>query len=187
MKYNNVEFDAIVATPGCGKSYLCDKYPNLFVDVDEEGLRCKYVVPENITREELEKTKGARTFPRRAHHEEYVRELYKKLDNFLKEGKILIAAPHSETIDYLINHNLKFCFVYPSFDMKDEIVRRLKMRGNPEETVKSNEEMFFEYYNSNVKESKSILHYEFKKDEYLEDIIQKFGIKLSPNTQNKEK
>ena len=61
------------------------------------------------------------------------------------------------------------------------------MRGNPEETVKSNEEMFFEYYNSNVKESKSILHYEFKKDEYLEDIIQKFGIKLSPNTQNKEK
>ena len=28
MKYNNIEFEAIVATPGCGKSYLCDKYPN---------------------------------------------------------------------------------------------------------------------------------------------------------------
>ena len=37
MEYNGKFFDAIVATPSCGKSYLCDKYPNLFVDVDEEG------------------------------------------------------------------------------------------------------------------------------------------------------
>ena len=62
MKYNNIEFEAIVATPGCGKSYLCDKYPHLIVDVDEVRLKCKYFVPENITREQLEATKGERTF-----------------------------------------------------------------------------------------------------------------------------
>ena len=57
MKYKGVEFEAIVATPGCGKSFLCDKYPEKYVDVDELRLRCKYFVPENITRNELEKTR----------------------------------------------------------------------------------------------------------------------------------
>ena len=99
MKYNNIEFEAIVATPGCGKSYLCDKYPNLFIDVDEERLRCKYIVPENITRAELEATKGDRPFERRAKHDEYIKDLYKKLDEYVSQGKILIAAPHPEAVD----------------------------------------------------------------------------------------
>lgn len=178
MKYINVEFDAIVATPGCGKSYLCDKYPQMFVDVDEVRLRCKYVVPEDITREQLEATKGDRPFPRRAKHDQYIADLYTKLDQFRKEGKILISAPHPEAIDYFVNNGIRFCFVFPGKQMKDEIVRRLTVRGNPAETIKNNGEQLDEFYDANIKENKSVLHYEFKKNEYLEDIIQKFGINL---------
>ena len=35
MEFNGKSFEAIIATPGCGKTFLCEKYPNKFVDVDE--------------------------------------------------------------------------------------------------------------------------------------------------------
>ena len=175
MEYNGIKFDAIVATPGCGKSYLCDKYPDKFVDVDEVRLRCKYVVPENITRAELEKTKGDRPFERRAHHDEYVKDLHNKLDEFVKQGKTLILAPHPEAIDYLVKNNIKFAFVFQGKDMKYELMERMRRRGNSEELVKQNADMFDKFYEMNKNENKSVIHYEFGKDEFLEDIIKKFG------------
>jgi len=179
MKFNNIEFDAVVATPGCGKSYLCDKYPKIFVDVDEERLRCKYIVPENITRAELEETKGNRYFERRAKHDEYIANLYEKLDNYLKEGKVLIAAPHPEAVDYLMSRGIKYCFVYPKADMKEEINQRFISRNNPAEFVKDNNDMFDEWLISNRADTRPAVHYEFGKGEYLEDIIRnKFEFKF---------
>ena len=178
MKYNEIEFSAIVATPGCGKSYLCDKYPDLFVDVDEVRLRCKYFVPEDITRQELEETKGNRKFKRRADYVEYVHDLHKKLDQYVKEGKTLIAAPHNEAIEYLINNNIKFCFVYPNDDMKEEIKRRMVIRGNNQKVVDEKYNDLERYLVSNKKENKSAVHSVFKKDEYLEDILRLFGHKF---------
>lgn len=171
MEYNGKVFDAIVATPSCGKSYLCDKYPNLFVDVDEERLRCKYVIPDNITRQELESTKGMRNFPRRFHGDERIKELYKRLDVYVKQGKTLILAPHDDCIQYLIDNNIKFCFVYPKITMKQEIINRMTKRNNPQETINQNADMFETFYHNNSKENKSVVHYQFDKDEYLEDII----------------
>jgi len=176
MKYNGIEFSAIVATPGCGKSYLCDKYPHLFVDVDELRLRCKYYVPEDITRDELEETKGNRPFKRR--ETDYVKELHQRLDVYVKEGKTLIAAPHHEAIEYLIKNDIKFCFVYPQDDLKEELKRRMEQRGNSIQVVKENYDDFERYLVSNRNENNSVVHYRFSKDEYLEDILIKFGYKL---------
>ena len=178
MEYNNIKFDAIVATPGCGKSYLCDKYPNLFVDVDEERLKCKYIVPENITREELERTKGDRPYPRRAHYNEYIKNLYELLDKYVSMGKILICAPHPEAIDYLVNNNIKFCFVYAKEDMRQELIRRMTIRGNSSKVIKENDDMFCQFAKSNRQENKSVVHYQFSKNEYLEDILKKFGLEF---------
>lgn len=175
MKYNEIEFDAIVATPGCGKSYLCDKYPDLFVDVDEVRLRCKYFVPENITRAELEATKGNRKFARRADDHQYVIDLHKKLDQYVKKGKTLIAAPHHEAISYLVNNNIKFCFIYPDESMKEEIKQRMENRGNNQKVIQENYDEFERFLISNKKENKSVVHYVFKKDEYLENILKIFG------------
>lgn len=175
MKHNNIEFEAIVATPGCGKSYLCDKYPDFFIDVDEERLRKKYFIPEDITRKELEETKGDRPFKRRDDYNENIADLYIQLDKFVKEGKVLIAAPHPETIDYFVKNKIKFCFVYPSIEMQNEIERRMTDRGNSKNFIKENKDMFYEFYKTNLKENKSVVHYQFKENEYLEDIIKKFG------------
>ena len=109
MKYNGVEFDAIVATPCCGKSYLCDKYPDKFVDVDEVRLRCKYYVPENLSRAEIESTKGQRTFEKQPRG--LVERLYKKLDEYVAAGKTLISAPQPEAVEYLVKNTLALMVV----------------------------------------------------------------------------
>ena len=176
MKYNGVEFDAIVATPCCGKSYLCDKYPDKFVDVDEVRLRCKYYVPENLSRAEIESTKGQRTFEKQP--KGLIKRLYKKLDEYVAAGKILISAPHPEAVEYLVKNNIKFAFVYYSKDMKAEFEKRMRQRGNPEKTIREFVDLFDEFYQKNLRENQSVLHYEFGADEYLEDIIKKFGYKL---------
>lgn len=176
MEYKNIKFEAIVATPACGKSYLCDKYPNTFVDVDEERLKCKYFIPENITRKELEETKGNRLFARRT--KDYRKTLCQKLDTYLKQGKILIAAPHEESINYLIERGIKFCFVFPNIKMQKEIERRMIDRGNPSSFSKENSDLFFKFYESNLNESRAAVKYEFGENEYLEDILKKFNCKF---------
>lgn len=171
MQYQNKTFEAIIATPGCGKSYLCDKYPTRFVDVDEERLRCKYVVPDHITREELEKTKGNRPYPKRQHTTSYVEALYQKLDQYVAQGKTLIAAPHGEAFSYFESRHIPFCFVYPKQTMKEEIIRRLTNRHNPKEMIENNANTFDQFYVENTQDKKAVVHYEFDKNEYLEDII----------------
>ena len=178
MEYKGISFDAIVATPGCGKSYLCDKYPEKFVDADEVRLKCKYYVPENITRDELEQTKGDRTFERRCGHEEFIKNVYENLDKFVSEGKTLILAPHPEAIEYLISRNIKFAFVFPCKNMKEKLIERMQKRGNSQKFIDENANMFDEFYKQNKEENKSAVHYEFRKDEYLEDIVKKFGYKF---------
>ena len=163
---------------GCGKSYLCDKYPDKFVDVDELRLRCKYFIPEGITRDELESTKGNRKFERRFNGDDYIKELYNRLDEFVKQGKMLICSPHPENIDYLVQNYIKFAFVFQSKDIKDELIERMKNRGNPESFIKQNADMFDEFYEKNISENKSVIHYEFGKNEFLENILKKFGYKF---------
>lgn len=175
MEYKGIKFEAVVTTPRCGKSYLCDKYPKKFVDVDEVRLRCKYFVPENITRDELERTKGDRPFERRAGFEEYVKHMEQLLDEYVKQGKILIAAPHSEATDYLVKRGIKFAFVYQARDMKDELERRMKVRGNSQKAIDELIGPFEYFYQKNVNENQSVVKYEFGKDEYLQDILKKFG------------
>ena len=178
MKYNGIEFEAIIATPGCGKSYLCDKYPEKFVDVDELRLRHKYIVPENISREELERTKGDRKFPRRAHYNDVVLAVENKLDQFLKEGKILIAAPHPFVFDYFVKRKIKFCFVYPNKNMKEEILKRFVNRGNGKKFITDIDGAFYKFYEENCKENRSAVNYELGAGEYLEDLVKKFGCEL---------
>lgn len=179
MKYKNIEFEAIVATPGVGKSYLCDNYPDKFVDVDEMRLKIKYFVPENITRLELEQTKGDRHFPRRYKGEEYLNELHKAILKEYANGKILICSPHPEIVDFLVKSNIKFCFVFQSRDAEEELIKRMELRGNSPKFIKENCEMFEKYYEQNINENKSSVKYEFSKGEYLENIIRyKFGLEF---------
>lgn len=173
MEYKGKTFEAIIATPGCGKSYLTDKYPSKFADMDEIRLFTKYDIPKSISREELERTKGERPFPKRKYTTE---DIYKKYDACLKEGKTLIAAPHPESFAYFESRNIKFCFIYPDQNAKEELKQRFKARNNPDSFINENDKKFEDYLISNRNDKKAIIHYEFSKDEYLEHIIKKFGL-----------
>lgn len=176
MKYKGVEFEAIVATPGCGKSFLCDKYPEKYVDVDELRLRCKYFVPENITRNELEKTKGSREFPKREGGKDaYLKLLKQEFEKEWKAGKILICAPHPEVISLLKEFDIKYCFVYQSLAIKEEIKQRMIDRGNPNEFVNENYDLVESFHKQNIEEKNSAVKYEFGHGEFLEDILKKFN------------
>lgn len=178
MEYKGIKFDAIVATPCSGKSYLCDKYPNFFVDVDELRLRIKYKIPENITRRQLEETKGNRNFEKRFTGKEYIENLTNAITNEFKSGKILICSPHSEIMNYLKEHNIKFCYVYQNSNMKEELKNRMIARGNAMSWIQENYELFDEYCKIGERESDSVIKYKFSHNEYLEDIVKNFGIKL---------
>lgn len=173
MEYKGIQFDAVIATPGCGKSYLSDHYPHLFADMDEIRLRCKYEVPENISREELERTKGERDFKRRKYTKE---EMFNEYDKHLNKGMILIAAPHPESFEYFESRNIKFCFVYPDKNAKGKLKKRFESRNNPSDFIKENYDLFDDFYISNRKDTKAAVHYEFNGDEYLSDILRKFGL-----------
>jgi len=170
MQYKGIKFEAIMATPGAGKSYLCDRYDK-FVDADEVRLRCKYIVPENISREELEKTKGRRTFPLR---EGNIRaEIENRLDIARSQGKILITSPHPEFFDYFEARRISFCFVHQGKDTRFALIERFKERGNVASVIEefAGVESFEYFYNKNIKEDKPAVKYEFLADEYLADII----------------
>lgn len=173
MQYKGIKFNAVIATPGCGKSYLSDRY-DFVIDADELKLKNKYIIPRDITRDELEKTKGNRKFEKNKKFSYENIELL--LDNYLKQNKLIIGAPHNELFNYFQKRGIKFCFVYPNKKMKRELVRRFKKRKNPKEFIKLNKKMFYKFYKSNKKETRACVCYEFGKNEYLEDILQKFGV-----------
>ena len=85
MKYNGIDFEAIMATPACGKSFLCDKYPELFVDADELRLKLKYNVPKDLSREQLESTKGERLFQRQYHGKELNEKIFEHQTKLCKK------------------------------------------------------------------------------------------------------
>lgn len=183
MEYNGITFEAVIATPGCGKSYLADR-DDRFVDVDEVRLRSKYIVPEDVTREELERTKGERSWQRVKNYKGILAE---KLDEYVAQGKILIAAPHPESFDYLDSRGIKYCFVYPKGDTREALKRRFELRNNPESFIRENDEAFDDFYKSNRENKRAVVHYEFGADEYLTDILQKFGVTFDKTHTQQEK
>ncbi|MGI5842452.1 MAG: hypothetical protein ACOX6H_04105 [Christensenellales bacterium] len=174
MKINGVEFDAIVAVPAVGKSYVCDNYQN-FIDVDEERLRIKYYIPEGITRAQREATKGSKHWEKRPN---YAENFEKRMQELAKTNKIFLAAPHPETIDFFTKNNIKFCFVYTSYECKEELINRMKQRGNSQEFINANANAFDDYYVKNRQENQSVLHYELKPGQYLLDVLHKAGAEL---------
>lgn len=177
MEYNGKKFEAIIATPGAGKSFLCDRSP-AFVDADEIKLRLKYHVPYTVTRAELEKTKGERHFEK---NRDYTFDrLYKALDMARRAGKIIIAPPNPEFWDYMQSRNIPFCFVYQAHNTRDELVKRYRERNNPESTVQefAGEKQFESHYKRNLQENRATVKYQFSANEYLADILIKFGCKF---------
>ncbi|MBQ7307240.1 MAG: hypothetical protein IJW82_01800 [Clostridia bacterium] len=182
MKLKGKEFLAVVATPAIGKSYLADIYKE-FVDVDELRLFSKYIIPDNITREELELTKGNRNFEKRENFNEL---FYSKLDEVIKQKKILLCAPHQEIKEYLFKNKIPYLFVYPKKNLKNHIKERMLTRQNNSKFINENDELFYFYYMSNKHEPYAVVKYKIKKNEYLLDVLKKAGLDFNLLTRRQD-
>ena len=172
MKLKGKEFFAVVATPALGKSYLADNYEE-FIDIDELRLFSKYVIPNNITRTELEQTKGDRKFEKRNNFQEH---FYNQLQNAIKQNKILLCAPHLEIREYLFKNKIPYLFVYPKKNLKNHIKERMLNRQNNSKFITENDDLFYSYYDSNKHEPYAVVKYKIKKGEYLSDVLKKAGL-----------
>ena len=103
-------------------------------------------------------------------------DMYKEYDKCLERGMILIAAPHPEAFDYFDSRNIKFCFVYPDKNAREKLKKRFESRNNSESFIKENDDLFDEFYISNRQDKRAVVHDEFSGDEYLSDILKKFGL-----------
>ena len=60
--------------------------------------------------------------------------------------------------------------------LREEVKKRFVERGNPLVFIKENDDMFETFVKSNEEESRVSTKYAFGKDEYLENILKKFGL-----------
>lgn len=113
----------ISAFPACGKSYMYNNYngkPYSMLDSDSSKFSWIY---EN----------GIKTDKRNpnfiADYMNHIKENIGKVD-------VIFVSSHAGVRKALRENNLKYIMVYPSLDMKDEILKRMKARGNDELFIK---------------------------------------------------
>lgn len=150
----------ICAFAGLGKTYLAQKYENI-IDFDIGQFRYKNY---GKTIEEQERQKAT---SHREKNEEYPNNYLSALKEVMKKDNIVFLPADLEIRDMLLKEKIKFVFIMPSVDSKEELVSRYKKRGN--------NEMFIKRAITDL-ENWSKLTYNYKKvvlpkNKYLEDYL----------------
>lgn len=122
----------ISAFPACGKSYMYNNFngkPYTMLDSDSSKFSWIY---EN----------GIKTDKRNPNFiEDYI--------NHIKEniGKVdvIFVSTHSDVRKALRDNGIRYLLVHPSISMKDEMLRRMKERGNDEKFIEFQKEHYEEF------------------------------------------
>ena len=64
----------------------------------------------------------------------------------------LLMSTYKDVRKALRDNNIKYFMVYPSLDMKEEILKRMKERGNDEKFIEFQKEHFEEFINEIIEE-----------------------------------
>ena len=141
----------ISAFPACGKSYTFNNFNGKpFTMLDSDSSKYSWIY-EN----------GEKTDKRNPNFiEDYITHIKENI------GKVdvIFVSSHKEVRKALRDNNIKYFIVYPSLEMKDEMLRRMKERGNDEKFIQFQSEHFEEFVtdimNENIKleENAPIFH-----------------------------
>lgn len=113
----------ISAFPACGKSYMCKHYNNKpYSMIDSDSSKFSWIY-EN----------GVKTNKRNPN---FIPDYIKHIKENIGKVDVIFVSSHSEVRKALRENNLKYFIVYPSLDMKDEMLKRMKERGNDESFIK---------------------------------------------------
>ncbi len=168
--FNKINCKAIVCGPAIGKTYLANQ-DNHFVDID--GLRAVYKYGLDKDSKDFERGKLNRGKIVNKDYMEYAKNL---LIDTIEEGKIALLSYQEDLVNYLIDNNIDYCLVYADLDSRDEYIKRMKERGNPDNFIyeMTNEDIWKEFYKQDEEDTNPTYKLKLKKGEYLSDIKEYF-------------
>lgn len=133
----------ISAFPACGKSYtyknfngkpytMLDSDSSLYSWIYEDGIKTDKRNPNFI--------------------EDYMAHIKENI------GKVdcIFVSSHKDVRQALRDNNIKYFMVYPSLDMKEEMLNRMKERGNDDKFIAFQREHFEEFVTDIIKENKEL-------------------------------
>ena len=129
----------ISAFPACGKSYMYNNYngkPYSMLDSDsskfswiyENGVKTDIRNPDFVT-----------------YYMNHIKENIGKVD-------VIFVSSHAEVRNALRENNLKYFMVYPSLDMKEEMLNRMRKRGNDSKFIEFQESHYEQFITEIISE-----------------------------------
>ena len=160
----------IVCGPAIGKTYLAE-HDQRFVDLDNERAKYKYGLYGKTLRE-LEEGKLNRGEIIHSDSSEYIINLLQKE---LADGKCVLLSYHEKILNYVKQNSIPYCLVFKGLECKDEIIERMRVRGNPEKFIEvyDDNQRWKEFYEINLNDKDATFKIELKKGEYLSDLVDK--------------
>ena len=141
-----------------------------FVDFDQERSIYKYGYTREMSQSDHEQLKLNRGPVVNKLTSDYIAE---RINYYLSKEKIILVAPSTKIVNYLIENKIPYCLVYHSLDAKDEYRERMIKRGNVPEFVDSVISALEESYRNNLEDNSPACKIELKKGQYLSDVIGK--------------
>ena len=119
----------VSAFPACGKSYMYENFNgNPYTMLDSDSSKFSWIYED-----------GLKTDKRNPNFiEDYITHIKENI------GKVdvIFVSSHTEVRKALRDNNIRYFIVHPSLSMKDEMIRRMKERGNDEKFIEFQEKNF---------------------------------------------
>lgn len=134
----------ISAFPACGKTNKVKNYnykPYIMLDSDSSNFSWTEDENDNNT-----KTRNPE-FPN--NYIEHIKENIGKVD-------VIFVSSHKDVRKALRDNGIKYFMVYPTLDMKEEFLKRMKDRGNNEQFIKLFEDKFEDFVNEIEQECEEV-------------------------------
>lgn len=133
----------ISAFPACGKSYTYKKFNGKpYTMLDSDSSQYSWIYED-----------GVKTDRRNPNFiEDYMTHIKENI------GKVdcIFVSSHRDVRQALRDNNIKYFMVYPSLEMKDEMLNRMKERGNNDKFIAFQKEHFDEFVTDIIKENKEL-------------------------------
>lgn len=162
-----IKCNFIVCGPAVGKTYLAE-HDSRFIDLDEMKATYKYGL-EKKSRIQKERGKANRGSAVNFDSYEYITKI---IDKVILDKKIGMLSFNGKLLKYLLDNNISYCLVYPSKECRLEYTQRMKTRGNNEIFISkmTDLDVWNEFYNKNINDSRAKYKIELEKGKYLSDI-----------------
>ncbi len=147
---------------GLGKTYVGNKYKNI-CDLQSSPYRYDY---SSVNKEDFEKLKcSIKRIPNPNWPANYIKALKEAINQF-----DLVLVPAIEVIETILMENdIEFMYVLPSFDYREILLERFKKRGNNDELIN----VVMKRFDSWSREQKDYPYpiFVLEKEKYLEDLL----------------